>query len=86
MIETTILEGTQWAVFEPNDVALWEGVKRTLNAFLRGLWRPARCSAPAPEQAFYVKCDAETNPPESIDAGQARRRGRHRARSSRPSS
>ena len=24
----------------------------------------------APEQAFYVKCDAETNPPEVIDAGQ----------------
>ncbi len=38
MVESTILEGTQYAVFEPNDVALWEGVKRTLNAFLRGLW------------------------------------------------
>jgi hypothetical protein len=24
----------------------------------------------APEQAFYVKCDEETNPPEVIDAGQ----------------
>ena len=23
-----------------------------------------------PEQAFFVKCDAETNPPEVIDAGQ----------------
>jgi hypothetical protein len=24
----------------------------------------------SPEQAFYVKCDEETNPPEVIDAGQ----------------
>ncbi len=39
MIETAIMQGTQWAVFEPNDLKLWEGVKRTLNAFLRGLWR-----------------------------------------------
>ena len=23
-----------------------------------------------PEQAFFVKCDEETNPPEVIDAGQ----------------
>ena len=39
MVETTILDGTQWAVFEPNDVKLWEGVKRTLTGFLTGLWR-----------------------------------------------
>ena len=70
MVETTILEGTQWAVFEPNDVALWEGVKRTLNGFLRGLWSAGALFGTSADQAFYVKCDAETNPPESIDAGQ----------------
>lgn len=69
MVETTIMDGTQWAVFEPNDVRLWEGVKRTLNAFLRGLWREGALFGATPEQAFYVKCDAETNPPESIDEG-----------------
>ena len=30
----------------------------------------ARCSAPRRTQAFFVKCDAETNPPEVIEAGQ----------------
>ncbi len=69
MVEATIAEGTQWAVFEPNDVALWEGVKRTLNAFLRGLWTAGALFGSAAEQAFYVKCDSETNPPESIDQG-----------------
>lgn len=69
MIETAIMQGTQWAVFEPNDIKLWEGVKRTLNAFLRGLWRDGALFGATPEQAFFVKCDAETNPPDSIDEG-----------------
>jgi len=69
MIESTILEGTQWAVFEPNDVALWEGVKRTLNSYLRGLWQAGALFGQNPSEAFFVNCDATTNPPESIDAG-----------------
>ena len=69
MVESTIAEGTQWAVFEPNDVSLWEGVKRTLNAYLRGLWSVGALFGQSADQAFYVKCDAETNPPESIDQG-----------------
>ena len=69
MIETTILDGTQWAVFEPNDMQLWEGVSRTLTGFLTGLWRSGALFGNSPDQAFYVKCDAETNPPDSIDEG-----------------
>ena len=69
MVESTILEGTQWAVFEPNDVALWEGVKRTLNAYLRGLWSAGALFGASPQEAFFVNCDATTNPPESVDAG-----------------
>ncbi len=69
MIESTILEGTQWAVFEPNDMALWEGVKRTLNGFLRGLWSAGALFGATADQAFYIKCDEETNPPQSIDEG-----------------
>ncbi|MGC9154932.1 MAG: phage tail sheath family protein [Ferrimicrobium sp.] len=69
MVETTILDGTQWAVFEPNDVSLWEGVTRTLTAFLGGLWQDGALFGASPEEAFYVKCDAETNPPASIDEG-----------------
>lgn len=69
MVEKTIADGTQWAVFEPNDVSLWEGIKRTLNAFLRGLWSAGALFGQSVDQAFYVKCDAENNPPESIDQG-----------------
>lgn len=69
MIEDTILQGTQWVVFEPNDQALWQRVKRTISAFLLGLWRDGALFGASPEEAFYVKCDAETNPPDSIDLG-----------------
>ncbi|MEX2627143.1 MAG: phage tail sheath subtilisin-like domain-containing protein [Ilumatobacteraceae bacterium] len=69
MIETTIMNGTQFAVFEPNDQKLWEGLKRTVGSFLRGLWRDGALFGATAEQAFYVKCDAETNPPDSIDQG-----------------
>ena len=69
MIETTIMDGTQWAVFEPNDLALWQKVKRTLNAYLKGLWRDGALFGATPGEAYYVKCDAENNPPDSIDLG-----------------
>lgn len=69
-IEESILEGTQWVVFEPNDMALWERVKRTINAFLVRVWRDGALFGAKPSEAFYVKCDAETNPSEVIDAGQ----------------
>jgi phage tail sheath protein FI len=69
-IEESILEGTQWVVFEPNDMALWERVKRTINAFLVRVWRDGALFGATPQEAFYVKCDSETNPSEVIDAGQ----------------
>lgn len=68
-IESSILGGTQWAVFEPNDLDLWQRLKRTINAFLLGLWRDGALFGATPGEAFYVKCDEETNPPDVIDAG-----------------
>jgi phage tail sheath protein FI len=69
-VEESILEGTQWVVFEPNDLNLWQRVKRTPNAFLVRVWRDGALFGATPGEAFYVKCDAETNPPEVVDAGQ----------------
>ena len=69
-VEESILEGTQWVVFEPNDLDLWQRVKRTLNSFLLRVWRDGALFGATPQEAFYVKCDSETNPPEVVDAGQ----------------
>ncbi|MFN3202996.1 MAG: phage tail sheath family protein [Bradymonadia bacterium] len=70
MVEKSIEDGTQWVVFEPNDQTLWKRVTRNITAFLLRVWREGGLFGETPEQAFYVKCDAETNPPEVIDAGQ----------------
>jgi phage tail sheath protein FI len=69
-VEESILEGTQWVVFEPNDMALWERVKRTINAFLVRTWRDGALFGATPGEAFFVKCDGENNTAETIDAGQ----------------
>jgi phage tail sheath protein FI len=70
MVEASIERATQWVVFEPNDHRLWKRVQRTISSFLTLLWRNGALMGVSPEQAFYVKCDEETNPPEVIDAGQ----------------
>jgi phage tail sheath protein FI len=69
-VEESIFEGTQWVVFEPNDIRLWGRVKRTINAFLMRVWRDGALFGATPDEAFFVKCDAENNPPEVRDAGQ----------------
>ena len=69
-ISESIMEGTQWAVFEPNDVRLWSSLRISVSNFLTRTWREGALFGATPEQAFFVKCDAETNPPDVIDAGQ----------------
>ncbi|MPV48640.1 phage tail sheath family protein [Pseudactinotalea sp. HY160] len=69
-LEKSILIGTQWVVFEPNDDALWARIQRTIASFLVNEWRKGALFGLSPDEAFYVKCDRETNPAEAIDAGQ----------------
>ncbi|WP_149828889.1 phage tail sheath subtilisin-like domain-containing protein [Streptomyces tailanensis] len=68
-LEESILIGTQWVVFEPNDHALWARIRRNVSAFLVNEWRSGALFGQRPEEAYYVKCDEETNPPESVDLG-----------------
>jgi phage tail sheath protein FI len=68
-LRKSIEEGTQWVVFEPNDYSLWAKIVRNISAFLTTVWRDGALFGRTPEEAFYVKCDAETNPPELRDQG-----------------
>ena len=70
MIEQSIMQGMQWAVFEPNDQFLWSKLTRDVRAYLLRVWRSGALFGKTPEEAFYVKCDSETNPRYLIDAGQ----------------
>ena len=68
-VEESILSGTNWVVFEPNDPKLWDSVRRTVTMFLRRVWRDGALFGRTPGEAFFVKCDEENNPPENRDAG-----------------
>ncbi|WP_405938177.1 phage tail sheath family protein [Streptomyces sp. NBC_00726] len=69
-LEESILLGTQWVVFEPNDDRLWSSIRRNVTAFLSEEWRRGALFGRTAEEAFYVKCDRDNNPQGSIDLGQ----------------
>lgn len=69
MIEESIATSTRWIVFEPNDRPLWKSIRRDISAFLTRLWRDGALMGRTPQEAFFVKCDEETNPPDVIDSG-----------------
>jgi phage tail sheath protein FI len=69
MVEESIARSTRWCVFEPNDQLLWRTITLNVSAFLMLCWRDGALMGRTPAEAFFVKCDEETNPPESIDAG-----------------
>ncbi|MTE17747.1 phage tail sheath family protein [Streptomyces sp. TRM43335] len=68
-LEESILLGTQWVVFEPNDDRLWSSIRRNVTAFLTEEWRRGALFGRTAQEAFYVKCDRDNNPQESIDQG-----------------
>ncbi|GHE05138.1 phage tail sheath family protein [Streptomyces alanosinicus] len=68
-LEESILLGTQWVVFEPNDDRLWSSIRRNVTAFLTEEWRRGALFGRTAEEAFYVKCDRDNNPQTSIDQG-----------------
>jgi phage tail sheath protein FI len=69
-VEKSIQMGTQWIVFEPNDSDLWARIRRDIKAFLSTVWGSGALFGATAAQAFYVKCDEETNPPAIRDLGQ----------------
>ncbi|MFN8499779.1 MAG: phage tail sheath subtilisin-like domain-containing protein [Anaerolineae bacterium] len=68
-IEDSILQSTNWIVFEPNDRVLWSAIRRDITAYLTVRWREGALFGKTPEEAFYVKCNEDTNPKELRDLG-----------------
>jgi phage tail sheath protein FI len=70
LVRKSVEKYAQWVVFEPNEPSLWKRLTRSIEDFLQDLWRQGALLGGTKEEAFYVKCDEETNPPEARDAGQ----------------
>lgn len=66
----SLYRGTQWVVFEPNDEPLWATIRFNLNAFMLRQFRSGALQGGKPEEAYFVKCDADNNPKASINAGE----------------
>jgi phage tail sheath protein FI len=64
-----ILVNMRGVVFEPNDVKLWNNIVSSLRLFFLDLFQSGALAGTRPEEAFFVKCDEETNPPETVDQG-----------------
>jgi Bacteriophage tail sheath protein len=69
MCERSIMSGTGWCVFEPNDVCTRASIIRDCREFLKLQKASGALVGASYEQAFFVKCDAENNPPEVVNAG-----------------
>jgi phage tail sheath protein FI len=69
-VEDSILQGIRWAVFEPNNTALWKGLERSITEFLTRVWQSGALFGRTAKEAFYVKIDDELNPPAVRALGQ----------------
>jgi hypothetical protein len=68
-LESSLKEGMQWAVFEPNGPTLWGQIRLNVGAFLQALFVQGAFQGADSQQAYFVKCDAETTTQSNIDQG-----------------
>ena len=76
-IEKSIQEGTRFAVFEPNNLTLWQQIKRMVTDFLTQQWTDGALFGDTPDKAFRVRVDETLNPPQ-IARPRAAHRGGYR--------
>jgi phage tail sheath protein FI len=61
-LEESISEGIRWAVFEPNNLGLWQKLRRSITEFLTRAWRDGALFGATADEAFYVRIDETLNP------------------------
>ena len=69
MIEESVDEGTEWAVFEPNEAPTWQQIEAHVGSFLLDLWRRGALQGRKAEEAYFVRCDATTTTSADVAAG-----------------
>ena len=69
LIEESLYRGLKWVVFEPNDTALWAQIRLNVGSFMHNLFRQGAFQGTRPQEAYFVKCDAETTTQADRDLG-----------------
>jgi phage tail sheath protein FI len=59
-IEQSLVQGTRYAVFEPNDLRLWARLRDSVKNFLTTQWRAGALFGATAQQAFFVRVDETT--------------------------
>jgi hypothetical protein len=71
MIEVSIYENIQWAVFEPNNDQLWASLRLSIGSFMNGLFRSGAFQGTSSSDAYFVNCGlGDTMTQGDIDRGQ----------------
>lgn len=68
-IKQSLLRGTQWAVFQPNDAPLWAELRKSIGSFMHQMFRKHAFQGSSPKEAYFVKCDGETTTQADINLG-----------------
>jgi uncharacterized protein len=68
-LESSLYQGTQWAVFSPNDERLWAALRLNIGSFMQTYFQLGAFQGQTPADAFFVKCDSETTTQTDIDNG-----------------
>jgi phage tail sheath protein FI len=59
-LRTSIYNGIQWAVFEPNDEPLWGSLRASIGGFMETQFRNGAFAGRTRDDAYFVKVDADT--------------------------
>jgi uncharacterized protein len=68
-LESSLYQGTQWVVFEPNDEPLWSAIRLNVGSFMQNLFILGYFQGQTPAEAYFVKCDSETTTQTDINNG-----------------
>ncbi len=68
-IEQSISQGTQWAVFQNNNPALWSRVTNQIENFLTNQWLQGSLHGKKKHEAYFVRCDNSTMSQNDLDNG-----------------
>lgn len=68
-VEESIKASTNWVVFEPNDVTLWQRVSLTVGSFLDSMWRSGMLAGNTASEAYFVEIGPATMSQDDIISG-----------------
>jgi phage tail sheath protein FI len=60
-ISREIAEITKWVISMPNDERTWSRVRETVSGYLDQLWRNGDLVGATTSEAYFVRCDSDTN-------------------------